>query len=62
MTEARALDQFLAVRPRLRADPREVVADPLARYFGTALDERELLPADDAALATTTFGEWLDAG
>lgn len=42
-------------------DPREVVADPLATYFGTLLDERELLPGEDATLATTTFTEWLAA-
>jgi len=50
------------VRTTLRAlgDPREVVADPLARYFGSALTERELLPADDAHIATTSYAAWLD--
>jgi uncharacterized protein YbjT (DUF2867 family) len=41
------------------SDPREVVADPLARYFGTRLDERELLPDEGATLAATSFDEWL---
>ena len=46
---------------RLRDDPREVVADPLATYFGTELDERELLPGDDATIAPTRFGDWIRA-
>jgi uncharacterized protein YbjT (DUF2867 family) len=44
---------------RLWDDPREVVADPLARYFGTQLDEDELLPGDGATLAGTRFHDWL---
>ena len=42
-----------------RHDPREVVADPRAPYFGTELDERTLLPAADAQLAQTRFDDWL---
>ncbi|MBT2499288.1 NAD(P)H-binding protein [Agromyces sp. ISL-38] len=44
---------------RIRDDPRELVADPLARYFGTDLDERELLPGPDATIAPTRFSEWI---
>src|SRR5262249_48827198 len=43
-----------------RRDPREVVADPDARYFGARLDERTLLPGEDAMLASTRFEDWLD--
>lgn len=46
---------------RIRNDSREVVADPLARYFGTQLDETELLPGPRATLAPTRFGDWLAA-
>lgn len=42
-----------------RNDPREVTADPHARYFGTEPDERSLLPGDGARVAATTFEEWL---
>jgi hypothetical protein len=42
-----------------RHDPREVVADPHALYFGTELHERTLLPAADAQLAQTAFDDWL---
>ncbi|WP_127792507.1 SDR family oxidoreductase [Agromyces sp. LHK192] len=46
----------------IRTDPREVVADPLADYFGTRLEEHDLLPGPDATLATTHFTDWLEAG
>lgn len=55
------LEELVRTQLALREDPREVVADPLARYFGTELDERELLPADDAVIAPTRFAEWLAA-
>ncbi|HEY8526924.1 MAG TPA: SDR family oxidoreductase [Acidimicrobiales bacterium] len=42
-----------------RHDPRRVVADPDARYFGTRLDERSLVPDAGARLAATRFEDWL---
>ncbi|WP_400995013.1 SDR family oxidoreductase [Agromyces sp. GXQ0307] len=42
-----------------RGDPRRVVDDPLARYFGTELDEDELLPGPDAQIAGTRYEDWL---
>ena len=30
-----------------------------ARYFGAELDERTLVPGDDARLAETRFDDWL---
>jgi uncharacterized protein YbjT (DUF2867 family) len=42
-----------------RNDPREVVVDPHARYFGAELAERSLIPADDARLGEIRFQEWL---
>src|SRR5467141_575119 len=42
-----------------RKDPREVIADPHARYFGTELSERSLVPGDDAQLGETRFEDWL---
>ena len=49
------------IRQRLRAlnDSREVVADPQARYFGTELSERSLVPVGDAQLGKTRFEDWL---
>ncbi|PYC68134.1 NmrA family transcriptional regulator [Micromonospora arborensis] len=39
-------------------DPRSVVADPDARYFGTRLGERSLLPGDGARIAGTRLDDW----
>lgn len=40
-------------------DTRAVVADPQARYFGAALDERGLNPGDDPRVGPTRFNDWL---
>jgi uncharacterized protein YbjT (DUF2867 family) len=40
-------------------DPREVVNDPNARYYGIAVSERTLVPDDDAQLGETRFETWL---
>ena len=40
-------------------DPREVLADPNARYFGAVLSERTLLPAGEARLGSIRFEDWL---
>jgi uncharacterized protein YbjT (DUF2867 family) len=42
-----------------RHDPRPVVADPRARYFGALLDEGTLVAGEAAHLATTRFDDWL---
>jgi len=49
------------IRRRLSAskDPREVIADPHAPYFGTELSENSLVPGDGALLAETRFEDWL---
>lgn len=43
---------------RAHADPRPVIADPLARYYGALLRERTLLP-DNARLGAIRFEDWL---
>ena len=40
-------------------DPREVVVDPHARYFGAELAERSLIPVGEARLGEIRFEEWL---
>ena len=42
-----------------RNDPREVVADQHARYYGVEVSERTLVPDDDARLSQTRFADWL---
>jgi uncharacterized protein YbjT (DUF2867 family) len=53
------LDEFIRRGLRARNDPREVIADPHARYFGAELGERMLVPGDDARLGGTRFEDWL---
>jgi uncharacterized protein YbjT (DUF2867 family) len=40
-------------------DPREVVGDPKARYFGGLVEERSLVPLGEARLGPTRFEDWL---
>jgi len=49
------------VRRRLAAlkDPREVIADPNARYSGAKISEKTLVPANNARLGETRFETWL---
>jgi uncharacterized protein YbjT (DUF2867 family) len=53
------LDELIRGVLKERNDPREVVTDPQARYYGIAPSERTLLPGEDAELAQTRFGDWL---
>ena len=40
-------------------DPREVVSDHEARYFGGRVEERSLVPLGEARLGRIRFDEWL---
>jgi uncharacterized protein YbjT (DUF2867 family) len=42
-----------------RDDPRQVVVDEHARYFGAELGERALIPAQGARLGDIRFQDWL---
>ncbi|MGE5837229.1 MAG: SDR family oxidoreductase [Acidobacteriota bacterium] len=53
-------DELIRQGLRARNDTREVVVDPHARYFGTELGERSLIPADDARLGEIRLQEWLN--
>jgi uncharacterized protein YbjT (DUF2867 family) len=52
-------DEFIRLGLSARQDPRVVVADPQAHYFGTELDEQSLVPTGDARLGEIRFEEWL---
>jgi uncharacterized protein YbjT (DUF2867 family) len=53
------LNEFVQRGLAARKDPREVVADPHALYYGVKLSERTLVPDDDALLGETRFEDWL---
>jgi uncharacterized protein YbjT (DUF2867 family) len=52
-------DEFIRLGLGARRDPRVVIADPHAHYFGTELAERTLVPGADARLGEIRFEEWL---
>ncbi len=52
-------DELIRMGLRARNDPREVVADPHARYFGAELSEGALVPDSAAQLGETRFEDWL---
>jgi uncharacterized protein YbjT (DUF2867 family) len=55
------LDELVRTALSRRHDPRKVVADPDAPFFGTRLDERSLVPdGGRTRTASTRFEQWLD--
>jgi uncharacterized protein YbjT (DUF2867 family) len=53
------LDELTRRMLDANGDGRRVTADRHARYFGAELDERSLIPDDDARIAPTRFEDWL---
>jgi uncharacterized protein YbjT (DUF2867 family) len=53
------LDELIRRGLVARGDPREVVADPQARYYGIEVKERTLVPEADAKLGNIRFEDWL---
>ena len=54
------LDELIRQRFEEHGDPRKVITDPHARYFGAELHKRTLMPGSDARLAGTRFENWLN--
>jgi uncharacterized protein YbjT (DUF2867 family) len=52
-------DEFIRQALTAKGDPRTVVADPKARYFGTELQERSLVPTNAVHLGEVRFNDWL---
>lgn len=52
------LDELVRNTLREQHDPREVITDPDAAYWGAELSERTLVPAGGARLAKTRFDQW----
>jgi uncharacterized protein YbjT (DUF2867 family) len=53
------LDEWIRTVLTARNDPREVVADPTAPFFGAVPAQDALVPGPDVELAKTTLAEWL---
>jgi len=53
------VDELVQQRLASLGDPREVVADPNARYSGAKLGVRTLLPGNTARLGKTRYETWL---
>lgn len=59
--ERLSFDKFISLGLNARQDPREIIVDPHARYFGTELSERSLVPDDGALVGETRFEDWLSS-
>ncbi len=54
-----SLDEFARKYLIATKDPRKVVADIHARYFGTELNDRSLMPGKNPRLGSVRFEDWL---
>lgn len=59
--EAFGLDEFVRRGLAFRGDPRTVVRDDTAPYYGARIEERTLLPIGGAQIFETRLEEWLPA-
>ena len=57
--ERAPFNQFVARYLKAVGDPREVVSDPEARYYGGRVEERSLVPLGEARLGRIGLNEWL---
>ena len=59
--EKLGMDDFIRTGLAANGDPRQVVTDPSARYFGASLDDRSIVPVDgeDTTIFPTRFSDWL---
>ena len=57
--ERAPFDKIVARYLKAVGDPREVVSDPEARYWGGRVEERSLVPLGEARLGRIGLDEWL---
>jgi hypothetical protein len=55
------MDELVRRALKAQNDPREVVADPAALYYGAyAVDDSTLMPAADALTGEVRFADWFE--
>ena len=57
--ERAPFNEFIARYLKAIGDPREVVRDPEARYWGGRVEEHSLIPLGEARLGRIALDEWL---
>ena len=57
--ERAPFNEIIARYLKAVGDPREVVSDPEARYWGGRVEERSLVPLGEARLSRIALDEWL---
>ena len=57
--ERAPFNEIVARYLKALGDPRVVLSDPEARYFGSRVEERSLVPLGEARLGRIGFDEWL---
>ena len=57
--ERAPFNEIVARYLKALGDPRAVVSDPEARYFGGRVEERSLVPLGEARLGRIGLDEWL---
>jgi uncharacterized protein YbjT (DUF2867 family) len=57
--ERAPFNEIVARYLKALGDPREVVCDPEARYFGSRVEQRSLVPLGEARLGRIGLDEWL---
>jgi hypothetical protein len=57
--ERMGLDEWISRVLTANNDPREVVTDETAPYFGAVFTGTELAPGEDAVIFQTSLDDWL---
>lgn len=55
------MDDFVRTGLSAMGDPRQVVTDPRATYFGADIDDTSIVPGGSAVVYPTLFADWLAA-
>lgn len=57
--ERAPIDELVGRFLRATGDPRKVIADAKAGYFGIAVNDQSLTPGDNPRIGATRFNDWL---